>query len=72
MAFMVVDRYQGQGIGAVLMRHLASIAREAGLCELTAEVLSSNEAMLKVFEKSGLPISAKTEAAVTHVTLRLN
>jgi RimJ/RimL family protein N-acetyltransferase len=72
VAFMVVDRYQGQGIGAILMRHLSLIAREAGLRELTAEVLSSNEAMLKVFEKSGLPLTAKTESAITHVSLRLN
>jgi RimJ/RimL family protein N-acetyltransferase len=72
VAFMVVDRYQGQGIGAVLMRHLSLIAREAGLRELTAEVLASNKAMLKVFEKCGLPLSAKTEAAITHVLLRLS
>ena len=30
IAFMVVDQYQAQGIGAALMRHLATIAREAG------------------------------------------
>ena len=72
VAFMVVDRYQGQGIGAVLMRHLSLIAREAGLRELTAEVLASNKAMLKVFEKCGLPLSAKTESAITHVSLRLS
>jgi RimJ/RimL family protein N-acetyltransferase len=72
VAFMVVDRYQGQGVGAVLMRHLSLIAREAGLRELTAEVLASNKAMLKVFEKCGLPLSAKTEAAITHVSLRLS
>jgi RimJ/RimL family protein N-acetyltransferase len=71
VAFMVVDRYQGQGIGAALMRHLTLIARAIGLHELTAEVLSSNKGMLKVFEKSGLPLSAKTEAAITHVSLRL-
>ncbi len=31
IAFAVVDEYQGQGIGAALMRHLSGIAREAGL-----------------------------------------
>jgi RimJ/RimL family protein N-acetyltransferase len=72
VAFMVVDRYQGLGLGAALMRHLTLIAREAGLRELTAEVLPSNKAMLKVFEKSGLALSAKTENGSTHVALRLN
>jgi len=71
LAFMVVDRYQGQGIGAALMRHLILIAREAGLRELTAEVLPNNKAMLKVFEKSGLRHSTKREAGSTQVTLQL-
>ena len=71
LAFMVVDRYQGQGIGAALMRHLILIAREAGLRELTAEVLPNNKAMLKVFEKSGLRRSTKREPGSTQVTLQL-
>jgi GNAT superfamily N-acetyltransferase len=53
VAFAVVDEYQGQGVGAALMRHLAAIAREGGLRELIAEVLPDNTGMLKVFEKSG-------------------
>lgn len=53
VAFAVVDQYQGQGIAAALMRHLAAIARGAGLEELIAEVLPDNIPMLKLFEKSG-------------------
>src|SRR3974377_1866383 len=34
VAFAVVDECQGQGIGGALMRHLAAIARDAGLNEL--------------------------------------
>src|SRR5215813_4836481 len=71
VAFAVVDRYQGQGLGAALMHHLAAIAREAGLKELIAEVLPDNVPMLKVFEKSGLPLSIKREPQVVHVALRL-
>jgi hypothetical protein len=33
------------------MRNLSSIARRAGLNKLIAELLASNAAMLKVFEK---------------------
>ena len=71
VAFVVIDQYQGQGVGAALMRHLAAIARAAGLKELIAEVLSENAPMLKVFEKSGLPMTTTSEAGVVHVTLRL-
>ena len=71
VAFAVVDQYQGQGIGAALMRHLAAIARGAGLEELIAEVLPDNIPMLKVFEKSGFRLSTKREPQVVHVLLRL-
>jgi RimJ/RimL family protein N-acetyltransferase len=72
VAFAVVDQYQGQGIGAALMSHLAAIARAAGLQELIADVLPDNAPMLKVFEKSGLRLSATRESRVVHVTLRLS
>jgi RimJ/RimL family protein N-acetyltransferase len=72
VAFVVVDHYQGQGIGAALMRHLAGIARDAGLKELTAEVLADNISMLKVFEKSGLRFSTSREAGIVHVSLQLS
>src|SRR6185312_10746477 len=61
VAFVVVDEYQGQGIGSTLLRHLAAIARETGLHRLTAEVLPENTAMLKVFERSGLPLTIRRE-----------
>src|SRR6476659_4979019 len=53
-AFTVVDQYQGRGLGAVLLRHLAAVARDAGIHEFVAEVLPDNMPMLKVFEHSGL------------------
>jgi RimJ/RimL family protein N-acetyltransferase len=71
VAFTVVDQYQGQGLGAALMHHLAAIGRRAGLKELIAEVLPDNVPMLKVFEKSGFPLSMKREPQVVHVALRL-
>jgi ribosomal protein S18 acetylase RimI-like enzyme len=72
VAFVVVDQYQGLGIGAALMRHLATIARAAGLEELIAEVLADNTSMLKVFQKSGLRIDTTHEAGVVHVALQLD
>jgi GNAT superfamily N-acetyltransferase len=71
VAFAVVDQYQAQGLGAALMRHLAAIARKAGLKELIAEVLPDNVPMLKVFERSGFPLGIKREPKVVHIALRL-
>jgi GNAT superfamily N-acetyltransferase len=71
LAFVVVDQFQRQGVGAALMRHLATIARAAGIRELTAEVLAENIPMLKVFEKSGLQQIVARESGLVHVVLRL-
>lgn len=71
VAFTVVDGYQGQGIGAALMRHLVEIARGTGIKELVAEVLHENVAMLGVFQKSGLQVRKKLESGVVHVTIQL-
>ena len=72
VAFTVIDKYQGQGLGAALLRHLSIIARQAGLRELVAYVMPDNRAMLKVFEKCGLKYTAKREAGSVCVKLGLS
>jgi RimJ/RimL family protein N-acetyltransferase len=71
LAFIVVDEFQGQGIGSILMRHLAALARAAGITKLVAAVLPDNIPMLKVFDRSGLEPEIKRESGVAHVALRL-
>ena len=71
VAFAVIDQFQGQGIGTALLRHLSSLAREAGLREFVAEVLPENAAMLKVFEKSEVEVTTRREPQTVHVVLRL-
>ena len=72
VAFVVVDQYQGQGIGAALLRHLIVVARQAGLKRLIAEVLPENAAMLKVFYGSGLQVTTRRESRVVHVDMQLS
>jgi RimJ/RimL family protein N-acetyltransferase len=71
IAFAVVDQFQGQGIGTALLRHLSSLAREAGLREFVAEVLAENAPMLKVLEKSGLEATTRREPQTIHIVLQL-
>ena len=71
VAFVVLDKYHGQGMGTTLMRHLVAIARGAGLRELIADVLPDNRQMLKVFQKCGLAMSTRRESGSVHVTLQL-
>lgn len=71
VAFAVIDQYQGQGLGTILMRHLGVIARTAGLRKLIAEVLVENMPMLTVFAHSGYPMVKNSGTDVVHVTLDL-
>jgi ribosomal protein S18 acetylase RimI-like enzyme len=71
MAFVVIDDWQGRGIGSILLRHLIKIARNAGLQELTAEVLPENAAMLKVFGKFGFKPTSRRDPQTVHLVMKL-
>jgi len=71
MAFVVVDAWQGRGIGSILLRHLIKIAGDAGLHELIAEVLPENRAMLKVFGKYGFKPVPRHDPQTVHLVLKL-
>ena len=71
MAFVVIDAWQGRGIGSLLLRHLVKIASASGLDELTAEVLPENAAMRKVFEKFGFRPAPRRDPQTVHLVLKL-
>jgi len=68
---MVVDEFQGRGIASMMLRHLAELARAAGLRALIAEVMPDNRALLRVLERSGLPLHLERDSDLVHVTLEL-
>jgi len=67
VAFNISDKYQGKGIGSVLLEHLAAVAREIGISKFTAEVLPQNRKMLKVFSEAGYEVSRRIEDGVVEV-----
>jgi GNAT superfamily N-acetyltransferase len=71
MAFVVIDAWQGRGIGSILMRHLVKLAADAGLQQLTAEVLPDNGPMLNVFRKSGFKPVSGSDPRTVHLALTL-
>jgi len=71
MAFVVIDTWQGRGVGSILMRHLVKIASDAGLNELTAEVLPENAAMIKVFRKFGFSPASRRDPQTLHLVRKL-
>ena len=70
-AFAVLPRYQGRGIGTALMRHVAALARRAGLQELTAEGLPEDVVLLKLFRRSGFGLATRYAHGAVRLALRL-
>jgi len=58
VAFVVEENFQGLGIASYMYEMLIRLAKNRGLKGFTAEILQSNKAMLKVFEKGDLTVNA--------------
>jgi acyl-CoA hydrolase/GNAT superfamily N-acetyltransferase len=69
VAFVVLDDYQGKGIGAVLLDHVTYLAKKSGLLGFTAAVLMENQQMLQLFEKTGFNIEKRTEGGMYELTM---
>ena len=69
IALAVPDQYQGEGIGPLLIRHLARIAHDNGITEFEADVRGDNSRMLAVLARSGCITNHTTNAGIVHFTL---
>jgi GNAT superfamily N-acetyltransferase len=67
VAFVVRDDWQGRGIGTLLMKRMAEIAKARGVLGFTADVLASNKPMMMVFQNSGLHVHADLSDGVYHL-----
>ena len=72
VAFAVLDAYQGHGIGTLLLKHLARIARSNGIERLEADVMGGNQQMLEVLMNSGFREEQSYESGLVHVSLYIN
>jgi GNAT superfamily N-acetyltransferase len=72
LAFAVRDQFQRQGIGTFLFHYLVRIARDRGIRHARAAVLAENQAMMRVFTRSGLPVQQRTEEGVIVVEIDLS
>ena len=72
LAFIVAEDYRGLGIASRLLRHLVQIGRQQNVSRFEANVLSRNQAMLRVFAGSGLPMQQQHKGSEVQVTLFLD
>ena len=68
VAFSTSKEWQGKGIAKVILNKLAEAARENGFLSLVANVLPTNTAMIKLFEKLPYKIKTKTESGTLILT----
>jgi RimJ/RimL family protein N-acetyltransferase len=71
VAFTVEEDYQGQGLASKLLATITEIARRRGIGRLEADVLAGNQAMLAVFQRSGLPMTTSRSDGVVHLVMDL-
>jgi acetate---CoA ligase (ADP-forming) len=71
-AFAVDDRFQGKGLGTVLLERLAAAAAAQGILRFEAMTLPENAAMLDVFHESGFEIRSKADFGAVTVQLSLS
>jgi len=68
-AFVVDERHQGLGIASFLLSLLIRTARDHGIAGFAADILADNKAMIRVFEKTGLPLRAAMVSGVYHLSM---
>jgi acyl-CoA synthetase (NDP forming)/GNAT superfamily N-acetyltransferase len=71
VAFAVADHMHHRGIATLLLEHLVSLARSQQVSVFTAQTLSENTPMLKVFADAGLPVQRHCEDGVMELTIPL-
>ena len=71
-AFMVDENYQGRGIASFLLNYLVEIAKERNLIGFKADVLFSNQPMLKVYDKLPFKIHKKFSDGVISLKFKFD
>ena len=71
IALLVDDNDQHEGIGTLLIEHLAGIARRHRIQQFVAEVLAENAAMIRVIRNLGFEIDTRLEYGVVRLTFGL-
>ncbi|XVQ90006.1 GNAT family N-acetyltransferase [Microbispora siamensis] len=69
VGILLDDLVHGQGLGTLLLEHLALDAADAGIEGLVAIVLPENRAMLRVLNDLGLPVEKRYEQGQVEIRI---
>ncbi len=69
VAFVIDEGYQRLGIASYMYAMLIRLAKERGIRGFTADVLSTNKGMLKVFERGGEKVNVQLDSDAYHLVI---
>ncbi|MGW7045577.1 bifunctional acetate--CoA ligase family protein/GNAT family N-acetyltransferase [Streptomyces avermitilis] len=72
MSIAVADRLHHHGVGTLLVEHLVSAARADGITTFTADALSENHEVLRLFADLGLRTARRFEGPEVRCAIELN
>ncbi len=70
--FAVGEKYQGRGLGRVILQHLVHIARDRGYPGLSAVVLNENRASYHILTTLGYVVTGTVSQGVTELTIHFD
>jgi RimJ/RimL family protein N-acetyltransferase len=70
-AIVVEDRYQGKGLGTVMLERMVAYASAHGIRSFVATVRHDNARMMRFIRRSGLPTQSRVEAGVWEIRVEL-
>jgi hypothetical protein len=71
-ALAAIDPWQNMGIGTLLTRHVARIARSSGVDVWETYTMSSHPQMAKVMDHVGTRVSLEIDHGLSHARYELN
>lgn len=72
LALLVGEVYQRQGIGSILLNHLANIALTKGVSEFVCYIMPENRKMLNFLRDSKYPVVRRPEpGSIVHMSVGL-
>jgi RimJ/RimL family protein N-acetyltransferase len=71
-AFLIEDRFQGQGLGKALFAHLARHALDRGISIFQFHIEPGNRRMMRIIRNTELPFEEKLAYGTRQVRMQLN
>ncbi|GHF33548.1 bifunctional acetate--CoA ligase family protein/GNAT family N-acetyltransferase [Streptomyces fumanus] len=72
LALAVAEGLHHRGVGTLLVEHLVSAARQDGITAFTADALSENHEVLRLFTDLGLSVVRRPDGPETHCVIALD